>query len=99
MAQFDVHRLTNGRQLVLDCQSDLHDEFATRFVVPLVPLNASPPRAGRLHPLFRVQGDGYVMATQGATALRRTELGPVIANLAEHRLTIVGALDLLITGV
>ena len=99
MPQFDVHRMSRGGGLVIDCQSDLHDHLDSRFVVPLVPPKAAPRRLGRLHPSLPVNGSDYVMATHLGAAIQKRDLGPPIANLAERRLDIVGATDMLITGV
>lgn len=85
--------------LVIDCQSELHDHFDSRFVIPLIPLKSAPTRTGRLHPSFVVDGSEFVTATHLGTAVQRRELGPSIANLAERRLDIIGAIDVLITGV
>ena len=99
MAQFDVHRLANASALVVDCQSNLLDHIDSRFVVPLLPLAASPPPARRLNPVFEIDGEDYVMLTQAASAVRRRELGAIIASLDARRLEITNALDLLISGV
>jgi toxin CcdB len=97
VAQFDVHRFVSG--LVIDCQSDLLSEIDSRFVVPLVPRTDAPKIAQRLNPAFEVNGEHYVMLTQGAAAIRRQELGPIVASLAEHSFEITGAIDVLISGV
>lgn len=97
MPQFDVYRLADG--LVVNCQSDLLEEIDSRFVVPLVPLTEAPKVAARLNPVFEVNGKDYVMLTQAAAAVRRRELGAVVAFLAQHSFEITGALDVLISGV
>jgi toxin CcdB len=99
MPQFDVHRLANRPGLVLDCQSDLLDHLQTRFVVPLAPRTDLPSVARRLNPCFDIEDEAYVMLTQSAAAIRRRDLGPVITSLAGHRVEIVSALDVLISGV
>ena len=99
MAQFDVHRLANGSTLVIDCQSNLLDHIDSRFVVPIVARANSPPPARRLNPVFEIDGEDYVMLTQAASAVRRRELGAVIASLDARRLEITNALDVLISGV
>lgn len=97
MAQFDVHRLADG--LVVNCQSDLLDQIDSRFVAPLVRRADAPQVAQRLNPIFNVGGEDYVMLTQAAGAVRRRELGAVIASLADRSFEITGALDILVTGV
>lgn len=99
MAQFDVHRLAGGTQLVVDCQADLLDQLASRFVIPLVPKETAPQPAQRLNPVFGIAGERYVLLTQAAAAVRRSELGEVIASLEGERLAIIGALDVLVSGV
>ena len=95
--QFDVHRFSKG--LVIDCQSDLLDHIASRLVVPLAHLAVAPSPVPRLNPVFRIDGEDYVMVTQSAAAVRTQQLGPVIASLAERSFEITGAIDVLISGV
>jgi toxin CcdB len=97
--QFDVHRLPDSGGFVIDCQSDLHDHFDSRMVVPLVPVERAGIRISRLHPSIVVSGSEFVMATHLATAVPKRELSRPIANLADRRLEIIGAIDVLITGV
>jgi toxin CcdB len=52
-----------------------------------------------LNPVFEIEGKEYVMLTQAAAAVRRRELGTVIASLAERSFDITGALDVLLSGV
>ena len=92
-----MHRL--GSVLVIDCQSSLLDRIDSRFVVPLVPVQDAPKVAQRLNPVFKIDGEGYVMLTQAASAVRLRELGPKVASLPEHAFEITGALDVLISGV
>lgn len=97
MAQFDVHRLGNG--LVLDCQSDLLGHLVSRLVVPLVLRSSSPKPVALLNPVFRIEGEDYVMVTESAAAVRSSQLGAVVASLADRHFEIVDALDVLISGV
>jgi toxin CcdB len=99
MAQFDVHRLKDGRTLVLNCQSDLLDQLNTRFVVPLIDRNDAPAAAKRLNPVFEVVGRDHVMLTQFAAAIQRRELGPVVLSLKHRSFEVTDALDVLISGV
>lgn len=97
LSQFDVHRLGNG--LVVDCQSDLLSHLNTRVVVPLIPRARAPRPARRFNPVFAIEGDEHVMATQFISAVERRELGAVVTSLADRSFEITGALDVLISGV
>jgi toxin CcdB len=99
VAQFDVHGLSSGDSLVVDCQSDLLEHLNTRFVVPLIPRARAPKPAHRLNPVFTLDGGDYVMATQFAAAVLRRDLGGKRLSLKDHSLEILGALDVLLTGV
>src|SRR5215210_1517001 len=99
MAQFDVHRLVEGNGLVINCQSELLDHLNTRLVVPLIPRADAPAPALRLNPIFVIDGDEYVMATQFASAVRHRELGDAIASLGAQGFEITGAVDVLLSGV
>ena len=99
MAQFDVWRLRGGSGLVLECQADLLDSLPTRFVVPLVAHDGRQAETRRLHPLFVVAGQQYVMATHLAGAVELKELGDVVTSLRDHQFEVIGALDVLSGGV
>jgi toxin CcdB len=99
MAQFDVHRLKSTSGLIIDCQSDVLDQLNTRFVVPLIARDEAPKPAQRLNPLFMISGREHVMATQFAAAVSVRELGEMIVSLRDRSFDIVGALDILVSGV
>ena len=98
MPQFDVYKSRDGNELLLDCQSDLLGHFDTRLVVPLVPAQTAQ-KLSRLHPLFEIEGESRIMATQLASAVDMRELGTRVASLAERRYDILNAVDMLLTGV
>lgn len=98
MAQFDVH-VDSGGGLLLDCQANLLSHLNTRLVVPLLPIDAAPKPAGRLNPLFDIDGKSHVMVTQYAAAIEVRELGLKAASLADQGRGIINALDVLLTGV
>jgi toxin CcdB len=99
MARFDVYRRRVDGGYLLDCQADLLSDLTTRFVVPLLPPHAAPKPAARLNPILSVGGEPYVMVTQFAAAVMKSELGQSVDNRRDDAEQIVGALDLLITGV
>jgi toxin CcdB len=98
VAQFDVFRSRDG-SFVIDCQSELLRHLESRFVVPLMPLDRAPKPAGRLNPLFQIEGRELSMMTQFAGSIDSDELGAFVCSLPERRYEITGALDMLIGGV
>jgi len=101
--QGDVHLNTDGSRdyapFLLDVQADLLADLDTRVVVPLVRVAAFGRPADRLHPRFTVDGQAVVMATHLLAAIRRSTLGSCVASLSGHRDVIIGAIDVLLTGV
>jgi toxin CcdB len=98
MAQFDVFRLKDSEELLLDCQSNFLDRLETRFVVPLLSPEDMPKRIAKLNPRFEIDGREFFMATQGAATIPARMIGARVASLAEDHHVIVGALDMLISG-
>jgi toxin CcdB len=98
MAQFDVYRTPDG-QLLLDCQADSLGFLGSRLVVPLIPLDEAPPCRAHLNPVFEIEGERYAMVTQFAAALSRGALRTHVADLTPYRFDIIGAFDMMLTGV
>ena len=98
MARFDVHARRDGPGYLLDYQSDLLGDLNTRFVVPLLVEAEAPRPAARLNPVFLIEGERVVMATQFAAAIAIREMGPHIGSLREQADAIGNALDMLICG-
>lgn len=99
MARFDIHRPSGGSaRYLLDVQSELLDHLRTRVVIPLMPPESVPPDMRGLHPRLVVDGTELLAATQLLAAVKRQDLGPVVATAADQRDTIIRALDLLLTG-
>jgi toxin CcdB len=104
VAQFDVYRnpadTTDGAlPFVLDVQSAFLEHLNLRVVVPLVRADVIDPPLPGLNPRFLVEDGAVVMATTLIGGLPVRSLHDPVANLADHRLEIVGAIDMLITGV
>lgn len=98
--RFDVHESRiEANVAYLDCQADLFGGLKTRVVVPLVRPDEGSGRVTRLNPLFEVNGSELLMLTQALVALPVSALGSKIGNLERERDKIVGALDLLLTGI
>lgn len=98
MAQLDVYRSRDG-ELLLDCQADLLSHLNTRFVVPLATPDDGPVPAGKLNPIFDVEGKEMAMYTQFALSVPASELKDKVTSLADRRDQVMDALDMLLTGI
>lgn len=99
MVQFQVFRNSDAPGYLLDCQSDALAGLSARLVVPLQPPDIAPKPAGRLNPSFEIEGAPMVMVTQIAAAVPARELGLAVISLSGRESDIIGALDVLLTGV
>ena len=97
MARFDIYKGANTRGLLLDIQSDLLDEFGSRVVVPLLPAE-DMQSVSRLHPIFVINDETYIMSTHLIFAIPLNRLGPKIGSLAQEDLVITSAVDKLFSG-
>ena len=95
MARHDVYR--GAGAYLLDCQSDYLSALETRFVVPLLP-EGEVPQVHGLNPVFRVEGERQVMATQLGSSVPARRLRDRVTSLAEQHDLIVDAFDALLTG-
>jgi len=98
MARFDVFLNEGGAGYLLDVQSDLLSGLNTRVVVPLLPKSSAPSPAQRLNPVFSIEGQTLVMATQYMAAVPTSELRSGAGSLAEQQDEISEALDMLFLG-
>lgn len=98
MARFDVFHDPDGAGYLLAVQSGLLDHLNTRIVVPLLPITDAPRPARILNPVFDVQGERLVMATQFLAAVPAAMLKIPVANLANRHDEIVAAIDFLMQG-
>jgi toxin CcdB len=98
MARFDLYRNPTGPGYLLDVQSDLVSELNTRIVVPLMRKRDAPKPAGRLNPVFEVDGAEFVMTTQFMASVPRSELGRRAGSLAREDVAIGDALDMILVG-
>ncbi len=103
MAQFEVYR--NGRAAtrdatpyLIDLQSDLLRDLATRVVAPMMRADILTP-ARRVHPAFTIEGVTVVLATERLAAIDRRELRERVTSLEDARYDIIAAIDLLVTGI
>ena len=104
MAQLDVHRSliappAENVPYLLDVQSDVLEVFNVRVVVPLFRATGFARPIRRLNPGFCIEGASVIMASQFIAGTSVRNLGEVVATLADRRDDIIGAIDMLITGV
>lgn len=104
MAQFDVYENPNPASrksipYLLDVQTDLLDNLATRVVVPLVTTSAMPNPGRHLNPAFSIGKTVVIMSTAEIAGVSVKSLGKKVCSIKEYRNEIVAALDFLITGI
>jgi toxin CcdB len=104
--QFAVHRNRNAATkarfpLLIDVQTDLLEDLATRVVIPMTHVSAATKRSTMqtLTPVCAVEGKHYVLVTPQLAGIAAKELGPPIADLSHDRQTILDALNLVFTGI
>lgn len=98
MPKYDVHPAPEAGGHLLDVQTDLLDGLNTRVVVPLLPEAAAPKPGKTLNPVFDIDGEPYIMATQFLSAVPTSMLGTPTANLSARSDEITRALDMLLQG-
>ena len=68
---------------------------SSRVVVPLVRAGAAGKPIRRLMPVFTIGDEQVVMMTPQIAGISTADIGPSVANLADHRLEIRTAIDIL----
>lgn len=96
MARYDL--FSDGDQYLLDVQADALDHLNTCVVIPVRRPENAPKPARRLNPSVLIDGKQFILVTQYATAMRRSELGEHAGDLSQHYDEIVAALDMLFQG-
>lgn len=98
MPRFDIFENRDGARYLLDVQSDLLSGLNTRVVVQLLPKSSAPSPAQMLNPVFNIEGQEVVMATQYMAAVPEGELRFGVGSLAGRQDEISAALDMLFLG-
>jgi len=96
--QFTVYKNPGGNGYLLDLQANVNSQFTTRVVAPLLPIEDVPHYASSLNPVFEIEDNRVVMATQGMASVPSLILKHAVATLEHKRTEIVAALDLLFQG-
>lgn len=98
MARFSIHLPAKGDGLLMDVQADVMRDLNTRVVIPLLPLTSAPSPARILNPLFDLNGEVHVLATQFLSAVPVKALGASVMDATDRRDEVVAAIDLLFQG-
>lgn len=98
MARLDVYRNPQGPGYLLDVQADLLSVLNSRMTVPLLPPAGAPKPAGRLNPVFEIDGETVVMVTQFMAAVPAAELRTPVVSLLSVHTAVVDAIDMLLSG-
>jgi toxin CcdB len=85
---------------VVDVQSRLLDDLATRVVIPLIPRHEAPAiRLKTVNPLFHIEGREYVLMTQNMATVLTNRMDDPVGTLASQRDHLVRAIDALLGGI
>lgn len=95
--RYDVWRLSDGA-LIVELQHQALQDFNTRVVAPLRPVEAITHPYRGLHPKFIVGGAAYIMETHLLGAIFTQELKEHVANIGDEGDKVTAALDLMFTG-
>lgn len=100
MAQFDVYPLPNNfDMLFVDLQSGAVDEFNTRLMAPLVPMDPNLKPIRGVNRELKFGSRTYLFMPQLMSAVRTRDPGKPLGNIADQRDGIIGALDVLFVGI
>ena len=100
MAQFDIYRRRDGGlEFLLDLQDEMLENLSTRVVAPLAPLATVGPPMKTLNPQISVGGVQYVLLTHLLAAIPTGALGELAGSARPQGAEIIGAINLLFTGI
>jgi len=105
MSQFTLYENENKNSkkaypYFVDVQNDLLDELNSRVVIPLSLYESlNKTNAKNLCPIIEIKKERCVLLTQQMTSVPRSILKKKVTSLEKFRYEILGAIDLLITGI
>lgn len=106
MGQFTLYRNNNKSSnktypYFVDIQNDLLGDLNSRVVIPLSPYNAKDKTdAKKLCPKIKLSGEGnFVLLTHQITSIQKSTLKTKVASLENYRYEILGAVDILLSGI
>jgi toxin CcdB len=105
MEQFSLYKNENKNSkkiypYFVDVQNDLLAELNSRIVIPLSSQKTlNNINAKKLCPVIEINEDAFILLTHQMTSVPRTALKKKVATLKQYRYEILGAIDLLLTGI
>ena len=105
MGQFTLYKNENKATkktypYFVDVQSDLLDGLNSRIVIPLSPHKTlNNTNAKKLCPVLEIENDSFVLLTHQMASVPGSILKNEITSLEKDRYEILGAIDLLLTGI
>jgi len=103
MAQFDVYENEDADSkkhipFLLDVQNSLHNDLATRVVVPLLSASLGEYGIKKLCPQFNIRGQDVIMGTPEMAGYPGRNLRNKVTSFTEQRTEILAAIDFLLNG-
>lgn len=105
MSQFMLYENENKNSkktypYFVDVQNDLLDELNSRVVIPLsLYRTLNKTNAKRLCPVIEIKKELFVLLTHQMTSVPSSVLKKKVTSLEKFRYEILGAVDLLLTGI
>jgi len=105
MKQFTLYNNENKNSkkaypYFVDVQNDLLSDLSSRVVIPLSAQEMlSNLNAKKLCPIIEINGSVFVLLTHQMTSVPHSALRSKVTSLEHYRYEILGAIDLLLTGI
>lgn len=105
MCQFTLYENENKESkkaypYFIDVQNNILDELNSRIVIPLSTYKAlNDTNASKLCPVFEIKKETFVLLTHQMTSVPKSILKKKVTSLETSRHEILGAVDLLLTGI
>ena len=104
MTQYHAHRNKDAASqkaypLVLEVQSRLLQDMATRVVLPMRKLASYGAKPiSRLNPILQVDGIDYIVFAQQISVMPAQSIGASVADFSSQQHVIVAAVDCVLSG-
>lgn len=105
MSQYSLYKNENKSSkqtypYFVDVQSDLLDSLNSRIVIPLTASKKTNNKTAKgLCPVLEIDGKDYVLLTHQMTSVPVSLLKDELLIIDNYRYEILGAIDLLLTGI